>query len=295
MSEILGNIDINDYSLQKLESSGGGTVNLQSKDVTINQNGTTTVRPDTGYNGLSDVDVTVEGILDTSDATATEGDIALGKTAYSDGVKLTGTLDFTGFTDYDICLNLTKQILGSSEHAIAKYIQSSGTQLINTGYTPTNNTTVELTVSDVTSRGSTALYSANKTYNNDIFMIYILQGEMLNGYTSNFYAYNIITNDLVSKHTIKIFRRSIILDGTTINNDTTYINPNAINTTLHLFGFEGNRNNASFKLYNFKIYEDNVLVREFIPVLKNGKYCLYETITEQYFYNIGTGDFIGEL
>lgn len=35
------------------------TVSLQSKDVTITENGTTTIEPDSGYDGLSDVDVTV--------------------------------------------------------------------------------------------------------------------------------------------------------------------------------------------------------------------------------------------
>ncbi len=67
-------------------------MNLQSKDVTINQNGTTTITPDTGYDGLSDVDVTVSGILDTSDATAIADDIASGKTAYVNGQKVTGNI-----------------------------------------------------------------------------------------------------------------------------------------------------------------------------------------------------------
>lgn len=67
-------------------------MSLQSKDVTITENGTTTVTPDTGYDGLSDIDVTVEGILDTSDATAVAGDMASEKTAYVNGVKITGNL-----------------------------------------------------------------------------------------------------------------------------------------------------------------------------------------------------------
>lgn len=91
MSEVLNIIDVNDYGLQKMKSGGGGgQPNLQSKDITINQNGTTSVLPDTGYDGLSDVDVTVSGILDTSDANATASDILTGKTAYVNGVKLTG-------------------------------------------------------------------------------------------------------------------------------------------------------------------------------------------------------------
>ena len=93
MSEILNVLDINDYGLQSMKASSGGEVNLQSKDITINQNGTTTVTPDTGYDGLSDVDVTVSGVLDTSDATAVAGDMASGKTAYVNGVKIIGEAD----------------------------------------------------------------------------------------------------------------------------------------------------------------------------------------------------------
>ena len=43
-----------------------------------------------------------------------------------------------------------------------------------------------------------------------------------------------------------------------------------------------------------KIYENGELVRHYIPVLKNGTYCMYEQIQGKYYYNAaGVGYFTG--
>lgn len=50
---------------------------------------------------------------------------------------------------------------------------------------------------------------------------------------------------------------------------------------------------SDIKLYSAKFWQDDILVRDFIPVLdENGTPCMYDKVERKFYYNAGTGDFI---
>lgn len=55
-------------------------------------------------------------------------------------------------------------------------------------------------------------------------------------------------------------------------------------------GVPSNANAFKGKIYAFQIKENDELVQDLRPALDpNGKVCMYDTVTKQYFYNAGTG------
>jgi len=51
-------MEIVDYLIGKNAGGGGGSAKLQNKEVTITENGTSEVKPDSGYDGLKKVEIT---------------------------------------------------------------------------------------------------------------------------------------------------------------------------------------------------------------------------------------------
>lgn len=260
-------------------------------------------------------------LLNTVEATAGASNILVGKTAYADNVKITGTMpnngelnytpsteeqtipagytsggtiapmDITTSEEYNTCLGLTNQIIGNGgnrpEYTQLTYIQANGTQWLDTGYTPNDNTKIIVELSDIVKPDETAMFGANTTWDEYSYLLYCHSGMR--------WTYNgpiIVTSDLTSKHTITMYRGTVILDGSTVSTDT-QINSSAVNSTLTLFSIPGGQHRGSYKLYSFKIYENGVLIKNYIPVKDAlNVVCLYDTINKQYIYNQGTNEFI---
>lgn len=62
---------------------------------------------------------------------------------------------------------------------------------------------------------------------------------------------------------------------------------------LYLFNLDNKSFPGKEKISYFKIYQDDILIRDFIPVLDlYGTPCMYDLVEHKFYYNAGTGDFI---
>ena len=63
--------------------------------------------------------------------------------------------------------------------------------------------------------------------------------------------------------------------------------------SINIFRYTEGAGLGAMKLYSFKIYDDDILIGNFIPVKdENDVVCLYDKVSATYFYNLGTGTFV---
>lgn len=182
---------------------------------------------------------------------------------------------------------------------------STGTQYIDTGYVPTANTKIvaDFSFTKIATGGSNSTfyspYGCVDSSNNGIKCV-----QCEDGLATRFGS---VASDVNNDTLVKVNNRYCIehsinglylngvlahqYSGTTLASD--------LSQTLYIFALNNNGSvdqRSFIKLYSFKIYENEELVRDFVPVTdESGVACLYDNITKAYFYNKGTGTFTFEV
>ena len=173
-----------------------------------------------------------------------------------------------------------------------EYLESTGTQYIDTGYKfSSNNASIHTSFVPTNVDIGRIFGSYNGTRG---FSFYIWSKLTIGcGGTDMQTNVDIDTNVL---YTVYVTANKGSLSGNVngINISGTYTGSIVNNSNSYLF-----RTNERLpyyfhgKLYYFQIYDNNTLVRDFIPVLdKDGVPCMYDKVERKFYYNAGTGDFI---
>lgn len=186
-----------------------------------------------------------------------------------------------------------------NEYTEALFLESTGTQYINTGYKPNQNTKVETKIKVL--KTQTEFYFGARTTNSSE-MFSLVQNE--NKFRSDFANSQepIYTNNYTTMNSILGYPDFIIVKDknvTNINNSfTSTLNYENFQSPYEMYIFALNTSDnltgtSEIELYYFKIYEGDVLKRDYIPVLDSkGVPCLYDKVEKICYYNQGTGEFL---
>lgn len=177
-----------------------------------------------------------------------------------------------------------------------EYLENTGTQYIDTGVVPTNKTKWVLDyqfLADTNINGEeTAQNGCGFWSDSERFVIGYGGGQLnvaigVNGIST--------VNGDTARHTF-------ILD---VPNKKGYVDNNVISCnytsfagkeSICIFNRKENGNTSKYihcgRLYGSSIYENGVLIRDYIPALNpENVACLYDKITKTFLYNAGTGSF----
>lgn len=183
-----------------------------------------------------------------------------------------------------------------------EYIQSSGTQYIDTEYYPNNNSKIEFTLNVSNSVWGWGCRNSNAT---ELFYTASFSGDngrVRFGYNNTNFISQINRTAMVGYDTNFVFNGNVFsatYNGNTLSN-TFSSGTFTCTYSFYLFALHNYNNGAANfdnggKLKLCKIWENNVLVRNFIPAKRksDGTLGLYDTVTGIFFTNAGSGSFTG--
>ena len=195
-----------------------------------------------------------------------------------------------------------------------EYLQSSGTQYIDTGIKGDQDTKAEIkfvvTSSSCEYNAWYAVFGARESKVSRAFNFWA-PITVENNLGANFGDLGGVVSDVQfstnTTYVIELSKNRLIVNNAskTISQTSDFTTP----TNIVLFNINGGEHstggglansgcggNRAFvgNIYYFRLYENNDLVRNFIPARRNsdGVLGMYDTITGQFFTNAGTGTFI---
>ena len=168
-----------------------------------------------------------------------------------------------------------------------QYIQSSGTQYIDTGFKPNNNSCYEIKYQTIPQQNYVGIMGAEHGWGNTSFALWCKHAAFANSTITNQTWYG------DAPATLRLDKGVLTRGGEQIWSASGTFQCN-YNAYLFCTNRAGTVNEPidNLKIYYAKIWDNGTLVRDYIPVLdKGGVACLYDKVNKQFYYNAGSGAF----
>lgn len=173
-----------------------------------------------------------------------------------------------------------------------EYIESSGTQYIDTEFYPNQDTRVLMDVC-ATQGGTCTFFGARQDANNDSYSLFELSGTQIRFDYGT--SKNIINVSSALERVIIDANKNVFSFGTYTANPSYQIFQAPV--TLHLLNV--NQVNMQYttppipaKLYSCKIYDNGILIRDYIPAKdKNDVGGLFDKVNMEFVYSSGASQF----
>ena len=176
-----------------------------------------------------------------------------------------------------------------------EYIESTGTQYIDTLFRPNEKTTIRIDFQLTSTTQTQGIFGvseqgAGKTYRLGVsgagYFYFAQKGNQYNGSASS----SDTNRNVFEVKNGKMFRNDV--EYTTITDTSSF----QCDYNAYIFYFSGNTSiqPASGKLYSLTMYDNGTLVRNFVPCYRKSDNVigLYDTVYNAFYANQGTGDFL---
>ena len=182
-----------------------------------------------------------------------------------------------------------------SQYQQVEYIESTGTQYIDTGVIPKATLNGEFDLMSIdggypfgsTNGQNIDYWGMNFNKGNGTFQLYFGTG-----------SYPLVSSWQINmRYKISIINKKFYCDNNFLYDFSQTSNGFNFNTNKSIYLFGLNYNGVAyskFRFYAAKFYDDNVLIRNFIPCYRrsDNKPGLYDLVNNEFYTNQGTGDFI---
>ena len=170
-----------------------------------------------------------------------------------------------------------------------EYIESTGTQYIDTGFKPNNNTRVVMDITPVSVDGTHLFGSRSSNAASDYFLLLCTGGH----YRDDYAADKLVTTIAPSGRVVIDKNKNSITIGGTTSTHTAASFTGAYPIALMASNTGGSVTYfTKAKLYSCRIYSNETLVRDFIPCKNaSGAVGMWDDANSRFYANAGSGAF----